>query len=55
MCVGVCMFMYLHACMQGAYSCDALLWAKDKKIVCLALPNDSPVLLLLKIFFFFQI
>ena len=26
MCVGGCMYMYLHACMQGACPCDALLW-----------------------------
>ena len=26
MSVGGCMYMYLHACMQGACPCDALLW-----------------------------
>ena len=26
MCVGECMYMYLHACMQGACPCYALLW-----------------------------
>ena len=26
MCVAGCIYMYLHACMQGACPCDALLW-----------------------------
>ena len=26
MCVEECMYMYLHACMQGAFPCYALLW-----------------------------